>query len=142
MTGGVGRNSRGSVRVESASWLDEHGQPHGWLSGGGPFYTVFAMGGDAEVISGSQRDRVLIAVEPHDGFTTEYNHPFTFILVVPESIRATVAGGDNPFDAGMLMLGEYGNQFTWQLSGEVGEEVLHGTRCEIGGFGAWSPASR
>lgn len=39
------------------------------------------------------------------------DHPFVFVLIVPETFRTGVPGGDDPLDANVRILGEDRNEF-------------------------------
>ena len=57
------------------------------------------MGGDVDEVAGFKVTRLGFIGEAQPCLALDQQHPFAFGLVVPETFRAALAGGDDAFDA-------------------------------------------
>ena len=57
------------------------------------------MRGDVDEIAGFELDRFRRVFEAQRCLTLQDDHPLTLGLVVPEALRARLAGGDDALDA-------------------------------------------
>jgi hypothetical protein len=77
-----------------------------------------AVCGDQEGIAGCQRDLLVWIGEAKACGALQENHPFIFLLVIPEASRAPVAFGKDAFDADGGCLQDNLKNFLWKFRGE------------------------
>jgi len=74
---------------------------------------MFSVRRDVDEIARLHVDRLFVALEVQFGFALQPNNPFCIFLIVPRAIRTDLAGGDDPLDADVVVLGEDFNEFLW-----------------------------
>jgi hypothetical protein len=76
----------GVVFLEHPSSI-KNSQPYGFLLGVCPFDAMSLMGGDVEMVAWLHGVWLLLAFDAKSRGTSEQEHPFVLVLVVPKTFR-------------------------------------------------------
>lgn len=111
--------------IDKSSLVKEDGQPECGLVRSGPLNSVATVCGNENVIARFHGGDFTI-VKAEFGFAPKDDHPLGLLLVVPGPRFRFVTGGNYPFNANRLSLGQDVDQFRWQVAWNVVEQV-HGS---------------
>src|SRR5215472_16171327 len=89
---------------------------------------------DVEAIAGGKQSRLTLILKTQSRGTCEQQHPFAFVLVVPEAWRARLPAGDSALDANA---GTVQQRFVDLVGARVRERSE-----QVHGFGARSSSVR
>lgn len=89
------------------------------------FHAVTAVGGDEKRIAGGERDG-FAGFEAKFGFATEQQHPFAAVLIIPESIRAGRAAGNDVLQGESGMPNQDVDGFLTGITGGGSEQIRGG----------------
>lgn len=91
---------------------------------------MFAMGRDQHMVSRLHLHGLAI-IEHQFRFAFQYDYPLVFVLIVPEAFRTGMAGGDDSFNADMLVLDEDRDKFFGKVGRKKVEQVTHCALCQF-----------
>lgn len=87
------------------------GKPDGRFVRCRPFNAVLLMGGNRDVVAGSQMNVLILTFESQLCGTAQDSHPLGLITVIPETVFTTVTIGNDSFNPDVLPAGENFDEF-------------------------------
>ena len=90
-----------------------------------PLHAMPAAPIDVQAIAGMQDEGILPIVKAQTRASLQQDHPFVFVLIIPEPRRRAMTSGNNSLNAKAGRLKNGFKKFILQIPGNIGKEIFH-----------------
>jgi len=102
-----------------------NGQPDRLADRVRPLHAMPSAPIDVEAIAGMQDEGILPIVKAQTCASLQQDHPFVFVLIIPEPRRRAMTPGNNSLNAKAGRLKNGFKKFILQIPGNVGKKIFH-----------------